>query len=172
MHRAAEGGIGGRAWRGPLSTYDSATAERVRRELASVLESADFIVPERARRFLSYIVEESLAGRADRIKAFSIATDVLGRGSSFDGSVDPVVRIEAGRVRRALEHYYLVAGADDPVIITIPKGGYVPIFTRRDINGSSDQVFVDEKPAYYDFANKTHNMTGAEVFAEFGPAQG
>ena len=44
----------------PLSTYDSATAELVRRELASVLESADFIVPERARRFLSYIVEESL----------------------------------------------------------------------------------------------------------------
>jgi len=75
------------------------------------------VVPERARRFLSYIVEESLAGRADRIKAFSIATDVLGRGSSFDGSVDPVVRIEAGRVRRALEHYYLVAGADDPIII-------------------------------------------------------
>ncbi len=48
-------------------------------------------------------------------------------------------------MRRALEHYYLVAGADDPIIITIPKGGYVPIFTRRDINGSSDQVFVDEK---------------------------
>ncbi len=129
----------------PLSTYDSATAELVRRQLASVLESPQFVVPERARRFLSYIVEESLAGRADRIKAFSIATDVLGRGSSFDGSVDPVVRIEAGRVRRALEHYYLVAGADDPIIITIPKGGYVPIFTRRDTNGSSDQASVDEK---------------------------
>ena len=83
----------------PLSTYDSATAELVRRELACVLDSPDFIVPERARRFLSYIVGEALAGRADRIKAFSIATDVLGRGSSFDGSVDPVVRIEAGRVR-------------------------------------------------------------------------
>ena len=94
-----------------------------------MLESPDFMVPERARRFLSYIVEESLAGRADRIKAFSIATDVLGRGSSFDGSSDPVVRIEAGRVRRALEHYYLTAGADDPIIITIPKGGYVPTFT-------------------------------------------
>ena len=106
----------------PLSTYDSATAERVRRELECVLESPDFILPERARRFLSYIVEEALAGRADRIKASSIATDVLGRRLSFDSSTDPVVRIEAGRVRRALEHYYLTAGADDPVIITIPKG--------------------------------------------------
>ena len=80
----------------PLSTYDSATAERVRRELECVLESPDFILPERARRFLSYIVEELLAGRAHRIKAFSIATDVLGRGSSFDGSVDPVVEDRGG----------------------------------------------------------------------------
>ena len=61
----------------PLSTYDSATAERVRRELECVLESPDFILPERARRFLSYIVEEALAGRADRIKAFSIGTDLF-----------------------------------------------------------------------------------------------
>ena len=130
----------------PLSTYDLATAELVRRELACVLESPDFMVPERARRFLSYIVEESLAGRADRIKAFSIATDVLGRGSSFDGSVDPVVRIEAGRVRRALEHYYLIAGADDPVIITIPKGGYVPTLpVVTPAAAASRRPIVDEK---------------------------
>ena len=78
MHRAAEGGIGGRAWRDrPLLTFDSATSELVRRELACVLDSPDFIVPERARRFLSYIVGEALAGRADRIKAFSIGTDLF-----------------------------------------------------------------------------------------------
>ena len=100
-----------------------------------VLDSPEFVVPDRARRFLSYVVEEALCGRADRIKAFSIATHVLGRDSSFDGSTDPVVRIEAGRVRRALEHYYLTAGADDPVVITIPKGGYVPSFTRRQESG-------------------------------------
>ncbi|MET0599705.1 MAG: adenylate cyclase, partial [Mesorhizobium sp.] len=106
----------------------------MREALARVLDSPEFVVPDRARRFLSYVVDEALCGRADRIKAFSIATDVLGRDSSFDGSTDPVVRIEAGRVRRALEHYYLTAGADDPVVITIPKGGYVPTFTRRQGN--------------------------------------
>ena len=55
-------------------------------------------------RVIVELVAESLAGRADRINAFSIATDVLGPGSSFDGSTDPVVRIEAGRVRRLDEH--------------------------------------------------------------------
>ena len=111
-------------------------AESMREALARVLDSPEFVVPDRARRFLSYVVDEALCGRADRIKAFSIATDVLGRDSSFDGSTDPVVRIEAGRVRRALEHYYLTAGADDPVVITIPKGGYVPSFTRRQEGGT------------------------------------
>ncbi len=111
--------------------FGASAAEAMRGALMRVLDSPDFVVPDRARRFLSYVVEEALCGRADRIKAFSIATHVLGRDSSFDGSTDPVVRIEAGRVRQALEHYYLTAGADDPIIITIPKGGYVPTFTRR-----------------------------------------
>ena len=55
--------------------------------------------------------------------------EVFGRNPSFDAQSDPVVRIEAGRVRRALEHYYLTAGAGDPITIIMPKGGYVPTFT-------------------------------------------
>ena len=57
--------------------------------------------------------------------------EVFGRDESFDPQNDPVVRIEAGRLRRALEHYYLLSGKDDPVFIEIPKGGYVPTFTAR-----------------------------------------
>ena len=94
----------------------------VREQVSRMLASPDFLLPERARQFFLYIVEEALCGRGDRIKAFSIATDVLGRDSSFDGSPDPVVRIEAGRVRRALEHYYLTGGVKDPVVITDPQG--------------------------------------------------
>ena len=104
----------------------------IRAELQRVLMSADFDVPERARKFLSYVVEEALAGRAERIKAYSIATEVFGRDASFDAQGDPVVRIEAGRIRRALERYFLTSGQDDPIVLTMPKGGYVPIFTRRD----------------------------------------
>ena len=70
------------------------------------------------------MVEELLAGRADRLKGYTIATDVFGRDESFDPQTDPVVRLEARRLRRALEHCYLTAGRDDPIRIEIPKGGY------------------------------------------------
>ena len=105
--------------------------EAIRAQLDRIQASADFDVPDRAHKFLGYVVEETLAGRADRIKAYSIALEVFGRDSSFDAQADPVVRIEAGRVRRALERYYLTAGQPDEIVITIPKGGYVPLFDRR-----------------------------------------
>jgi adenylate cyclase len=81
-------------------------------------------------------VQEPLAGRADRIKACTIAVDVLDRDPSFDPLADPVVRIEAGRLRRCLEHYYLAEGAADRIRITIPKGGYVPQFIVTEEAGS------------------------------------
>jgi adenylate cyclase len=76
-------------------------------------------------------VEETLAGRADRLKGYTVATAVFERDESFDAQADPVVRIEAGRLRRALERYYLVAGQADPLRIEVPKGGYVPTFTPQ-----------------------------------------
>ena len=100
-------------------------------QLDRIRLSAEFDAPERARKFLAYVIEEAIAGRADRIKAYSIATEVFGRDPSFDALTDPAVRIEAGRIRRALERYYLVAGRNDPVIIKIPKGAYVPTFEGR-----------------------------------------
>ncbi len=106
-------------------------AEDVRAQLDILLASPDLDAPARARRFLRYVVEETLAGRADRIKAYAIGTEVFERSSDFDAQSDPVVRIEAGRVRRALERYYLSAGLSDPVVVTIPKGGYVPHFAWR-----------------------------------------
>ena len=90
----------------------------------------EFQLPERGRAFLRYIVEESLAGRAKRIKAYSIAIEVFGRDEGITPD-DPVVRIEAARLRRALERYYLVAGQSDPIRIDIPKGSYVPVFASR-----------------------------------------
>ena len=105
------------------------TAAEVRAQLARIVEAPSFEASERNRRFLSYVVEETLAGNSNRIKAYSVATDVFGRDASFDPQLDPIVRIEASRLRRALEHYYLVAGVDDPVRIDIAKGSYVPSFS-------------------------------------------
>ncbi|MBJ6126926.1 adenylate cyclase [Microvirga sp. BT325] len=106
-------------------------AEDVRAQLDRLLASPDLDAPARARRFLRYVVEETLAGRAERIKAYAIGTEVFERSSDFDAQNDPAVRIEAGRLRRALERYYLSDGLSDPVVITIPKGGYVPHFAWR-----------------------------------------
>ncbi len=71
------------------------------RKLGSILASPEFQLPERGRAFLRYVVEESLAGRAKRIKAYSIAVEVFGREEGITPD-DPVVRIEAGRLRREL----------------------------------------------------------------------
>lgn len=106
-------------------------AEACRAQLARILASPDFDATDRGRRFLAYVVEEALAGRADRIKAYSIATGVFGRDAAFDPQTDPIVRVEAGHMRRSLDRYYLAAGRDDPVGISVPKGGYAPAFAWR-----------------------------------------
>jgi adenylate cyclase len=112
--------------------------------LQRVLASRDFVNSERKRRFLKFVVQETLAGHADRIKAYAIALDVFGRGPSFDPAADPVVRIEAGRLRRCLEHYYLGEGAADRIRITIPKGSYVPHFIVTDGDGRSVPEALDD----------------------------
>jgi adenylate cyclase len=105
--------------------------EAVREELGRILASSEFEASQRNRRFLTYVVEEALNGRADRIKAYSIATSVFGRGADFDPQLDSIVRIEAGRLRRALDRYYWTAGQADGVRITIPRGGYAPVFVGQ-----------------------------------------
>jgi adenylate cyclase len=109
--------------------------EEVRLELSHLLSRAGIHASERNRRFLSYIVEETLQGRADRIKAYSIAIAAFDRSDDFDPLTDPIVRIEASRLRRSLEIYYLTAGKSDRVRIDIPKGSYIATFRYVDQAG-------------------------------------
>lgn len=106
--------------------------EAVREGLRKIVSSSGFPATERTRKLLEFLVGETLAGRGGRIKAYCIGTGVFGRPESFDPQKDPIVRIEAARLRRELEHYYLTDGTDDRVIIDIPKGGYVPRFLLRE----------------------------------------
>ena len=127
------------------------TEEEVRSQLECVLAHRDFEASARTRQFLQFIVEEALAGHGDRLKGYTIAVEVFGRSPDFDPSLDPIVRIQAGRLRRVLEHYYLVAGGTDPVIISVPKGGYVPAFTRNETASESSvsaaESVLDRLPA-------------------------
>jgi adenylate cyclase len=104
------------------------TPEAIRVALEQILQSAEFRASDKQRKFLSFVVDETLDDRASQLKGYTIAVAVYGRTEKFDPQVDPIVRVEAGRLRRALEHYYLTAGKNDPVRIKIPKGGYVPAF--------------------------------------------
>lgn len=119
------------AGEGPAPAPDLSAAERerdVRSALERVLASADFVASPRLAAFLRFVVEATLDGRAEEIKGYTIAVEALGRPASFDPQADPIVRVEATRLRRALERYYTTQGADDPLVIDIPKGGYVPRF--------------------------------------------
>jgi TolB-like protein len=114
------------------------TAREVRLALGAVLASPMFETAGRAREFLRYIVEETLAGRGDRLKGYAIAVAVFERGPDFDAQADPLVRVEAGRLRRRLAEYYDGQGRDAAVRITLPRGGYTPTFaygTPRDAFG-------------------------------------
>ena len=111
-----------------MSNLDEGTQEQIRNALARILSSEGFSASARNRKLLEYVVAETLAGRADRIKAYTLATVVFERGADFDPQLDPVVRLEASRLRKALEHYYLTAGNDDPIRVSIPKGSYIPSF--------------------------------------------
>ncbi|MBA1144336.1 tetratricopeptide repeat protein [Mesorhizobium neociceri] len=103
-------------------------APAVRETLERLLASETFGRSERARKLLRYLVEREQAGEADRLKGFSIAMDVFGKDGDFDSSTDAVVRVQAGRLRELLQHYFANEGVAEPVRIAIPRGGYVPSY--------------------------------------------
>ncbi len=94
--------------------------------LEKILTSNTFAEALRLRNFLKYIVFTSLEGKADAIKEYHIAVEVFGRKESFDPRLDPIVRVEASRLRSKMEQYLKTEGQNDRLMILIPKGRYVP----------------------------------------------
>jgi Tol biopolymer transport system component len=105
--------------------------EAIRRQLQRILLSPQFLHSDRLRRFLSHCVESSTSGRPEDLKEYTIATTVFDRPKHFNPAEDPIVRVEARRLRKKLEEYYQTQGAGDPIVIQMPKGGYVTVFHFR-----------------------------------------
>ncbi len=103
----------------------------IREQLRSVLDSSLFMQAERLGRFLKFVVDETLDGRAARLNQYVIAIDVFDRDESFDPAIDAVVRVEARRLRSKLLEYYDELGCDDPIRILLPKRGYAATFQFR-----------------------------------------
>jgi tetratricopeptide (TPR) repeat protein len=109
--------------------------EDVREQLRRILTSKSFRQVGRLNRFLEFVVEETLAGRGDRLKEFPIGVEAFGKESSFDPRMDPLVRVQARRLRSRLVRYYREEGQNDEIIIELPKGGYEPVFQQREMAG-------------------------------------
>jgi TolB-like protein len=117
-------------------TMDEATSnlpapDEVRAQLERMTASDDFNRSPQLGAFLRFVVESVLQGKSDRIKAYTIGVDVLRRDAKFDPQLDPIVRVEATRLRRTIDRYYAGLGADDTVRIDLPRGSYIPTFIRR-----------------------------------------
>ncbi|SFB98968.1 TolB amino-terminal domain-containing protein [Bosea sp. CRIB-10] len=125
---------------------ESIAPEDIRAQLDRVLASDIFRSAPQLTAFLSYVVEQALAGRSGELKGYTIAVEAFGRPAEFDPQSDPIVRVEAGRLRKALNLYFAADGVRDPVRITIPVGAYVPSFTRSGLP-EPDAVSPAAEPA-------------------------
>ena len=124
--------------------------EAMREAVARVLASSAFGNSKRLRRFFSYVVEKTLAGEFSDIKEYSIALAVFDCAPSFNPATDTIVRVEAGRLRNKLAAYYHGPGSHDPVVIDVPRGGYVAEFRARgrESSAGADRRFF-LRPASY-----------------------
>ena len=114
-----------------LSWWSEPHQKAIREQLVRILNSGPFHQSQRRQRFLEYLVNETLAGRGERLKAYNVALEVFERPETFDPTVDPLVRIEAARLREKLREYYGTEGQSDAIHIDLPKGTYAPLIEFR-----------------------------------------
>src|SRR5438128_8438727 len=105
--------------------------QAIRGHLSVLLSSTAFAQADRLKRFLRYVVEETVAGRSENLKEYSIGVEVFDREASFDPRTDPIVRVQARRLRARLSRYYEEEGRHEEMRIELPKGSYAPVFHRR-----------------------------------------
>ncbi len=121
------------------------TPDEVRSQIDRMTASDDFSRSPQLGAFLRFVVEEALQGKSDRIKAYTIGVDVLRRHATFDPQLDPIVRVEATRLRRTIDRYYAGLGAADAIRIDLPRGSYIPTFSRRIVVGAPAPLSVLER---------------------------
>jgi TolB-like protein len=110
---------------------ESFSEDLIYAQLRKIFLCPEFAVSDILRRFLTYIIDETLGGRSNTIKEYTIAINVLNKPISFKPQQDAIVRIHAGRLRRALNYYYKESGIADEIEISVPKGSYVPVFANK-----------------------------------------
>jgi hypothetical protein len=146
-------------------------AREIADQLARIMASAALRGAPRLSAFLRFVVEMTLAGRGDRIKGYTIAVGALGRAADFDPQCNAIVRVEAGRLRRALARFYAGEGRDEPVLIELPRGGYVPNFRRRGIGVTSAVTHPEAMVAALEQLIEVHRRQADEIAREVAAAR-
>ncbi|SDP05030.1 hypothetical protein SAMN05428967_1014 [Phyllobacterium sp. YR620] len=145
--------------------------EEARAELDRLLSDPQFHSTERNRNFLRFVAQEMFEGRAASVKAYTIAVDVFGRPSSFDPTTDPIVRIEATRLRASLAQYYESRAEEGSVRIELPRGRYIPVFTKappqaevvEECEEAEEQPVLPPAQPSHSFITKRHLAVAAGV---------
>jgi len=149
------------------------TAEQKRELLQRVLHSPLFSRCSALRAFLNYVTENAIAGNLDLIKEQSIGSAALGRGVGYDPTADNIVRVRAHELRQKLEKHFETVGAHEPVIISVPRGTYIPEFRVRSVDAPSttDSGTVDTSADVANGAGLSKFETLGSVAAEAGSGQ-
>jgi hypothetical protein len=128
-----------------------------------ILASPDFVRSPQLAKFLLYICNATLEGRAHSLSEQHIGVAVFGREPDYDSSADTIVRSHALRLRQRLELYFQRAGREEPIHLIVPRGAYVPAFlaSPKSLSTRPDNAAPD--------SNKS-SMDGALAAAATGPS--
>jgi serine/threonine-protein kinase len=139
------------------------SSEAVRTQLAKILKSDGFVRASRMRRFLNFVVEETLAGRSHLLCEYTVGLEVFDRRESFEPGIDPIVRNDARRLRQKLFEYYQTLGSDggNQVVIEVPRGSYVPVFR----SSSESQIPRSTEAQYRLVVSLIRIADGAEIWS-------
>jgi TolB-like protein len=139
--------------------------EQVAVQIEMILASRWFSRSERLCRFVRFAANHAFRRGADRLKEYLVGVEVFDRGPDYDPRIDPIVRVEARRLRAKLRAYYASAGRDDQLRINFPKGTYSPVFRFRPPQGRKWKPATDTALTVVPFENLT-NSTPFESFGE------
>jgi hypothetical protein len=156
-----------------LPETEGVTELEAQTELDRLLADPQFHSTERNRNFLRFVAKEMFEGRGAAVKAYTIAVDVFGRPSSFDPTTDPIVRIEATRLRASLAQYYESRAEEGSVRIELPRGRYIPVFTKApprgdnldDADATDESKFEGSYSGWWNAVSKPRRILSAVVVA-------
>jgi hypothetical protein len=131
----------------------------VRAELDRILASETFSRSARLSAFLTFIVDQTLAGQGDSLKEQVIAVELYGKGVDFNTAADPIVRVDARRLRDKLREYYATA-ARHGIVISVPKGSYTPVFEVNAFGAEARRHPISPIHAVQSVAGGTPHRTG------------